>query len=100
MRLNLLAIVPSLLAVNASAFAAQVDTASAIRGSLGASLEELSLNTHLGSLVFFLNGGFAILCGIFACFAIARRRRQRRQPMKSPHFFGQARAADHHTGSY
>jgi len=51
----------------------EADPASAVRGSLGVSLEYLSLSNHLGELVFLLNGGFALLFAAFACFAAARR---------------------------
>jgi hypothetical protein len=50
----------------------ETDPASAVRGSLGVSLEDLSLSESLGKLVFLLNGGFALLFGAFACFAAAR----------------------------
>jgi hypothetical protein len=52
------------------------DSASAVRGSLGLSLEELSLNNDLGESSYFLNCGFALLSGASACFAVARRRRK------------------------
>jgi hypothetical protein len=48
---------------------------SAVRGSLGVSLENLSLSNNLGKLVFLLNGGFALLSGGFACFAVAKHHR-------------------------
>jgi hypothetical protein len=51
----------------------EADPASAVRGSLGVSLENLSLSNRLGELVFLLNGGFALLFGALACFAAARR---------------------------
>ena len=54
----------------------EADPASAVRGSLGVSLEDLSLSNKLGKLVFLLNGGFALLFGAFACFAAARRHRE------------------------
>lgn len=52
------------------------DSASTVEGSLGVSLEELSLNNDLGKLSFLLNGGFALLFGAFAGFAVAARRRE------------------------
>jgi hypothetical protein len=52
-----------------------IDCASAVRGSLGVTLEDLNLDNNLGELSFFLNGGFALLSGIFACFAVAKRPR-------------------------
>ena len=39
--------------------AVEADPASAVRGSLGVSLENLGLSNDLGKLVFLLNGGFA-----------------------------------------
>jgi hypothetical protein len=56
--------------------AVAADPAAAVRGSLGVSLENLSLGNNLGKFVFLLNGGFALLFGAFACFAAARDRRQ------------------------
>jgi hypothetical protein len=56
--------------------AVEADPASAVRGSLGVSLEYLSLSNNLGKLVFFLNGGFALLAGAFACFAVAGHHRE------------------------
>jgi hypothetical protein len=52
------------------------DSASAVRGSLGVSLEDLSLNNNPGEFSFLLNGGFALLSGAFVCFAVAKRRRE------------------------
>src|ERR1700677_117218 len=52
------------------------DFGSAVRGSLGVSLEDLSLDHNLGEFSFLLNGGFALLSGAFACFAVANRRRE------------------------
>jgi hypothetical protein len=56
--------------------AVEADPASAVRGSLGDSLENLSLSNNLGRLVFLLNGGFALLSGAFACFAVTRHHRE------------------------
>jgi hypothetical protein len=52
------------------------DAASAVRGSLGVSLEDLSPSNNFGMLVFLLNGGFALLSGAFACFAVAKHHRE------------------------
>jgi hypothetical protein len=49
-------------------------SASAVRGALGVSLENLSLGNDLGKLSFILNGGFALLSGALSCFAVSRRR--------------------------
>jgi hypothetical protein len=51
------------------------DSASAVRGSLGVPLDNLSLSNDLGKLSFLLNGGFVLLSGAFVCFAVAKRRR-------------------------
>ena len=56
--------------------AVEADPASAVRGSLGVSLENLSLSSNFGELAFLVNGGFALLSGAFACFAVARRHRE------------------------
>jgi hypothetical protein len=57
--------------------AAELDPASAVRGSLGVSLEDLSLTNHFGRAAFLLNGGFALLFGALAGFAFVSRRRRR-----------------------
>ncbi len=54
---------------------AEIDPAFAVRGSLGVSLEDLSLSNDFGKLFFLLNGGFALLFGAFAGFALFRRSR-------------------------
>jgi hypothetical protein len=64
--------------------AVESDPASAVEGSLGVSLENLSLSTDLGKLVFFLNGGFALLFGA-VCFALARRHHE---PIRDHEQFG------------
>jgi hypothetical protein len=69
-----------------SAFAQEIDPAAAIRGSLGVSLASLGVDSRFGALSFFLNGGFALLCGAIAVFLVARSRRNwkatfGRQPM-------------------
>jgi hypothetical protein len=55
--------------------AVEIDAASAVRGSLGAPLEDLSLDNSSGEFSFLLNGGFVLLSGAFACFAVVGRRR-------------------------
>ena len=62
----------------------EADPASAVRGSLGVSLENLSLGNHLGELVFLLNGGFALLFGLLAVI-LGRRRSSRRRPAMQYH---------------
>src|SRR5580658_2675482 len=46
--------------------AAELDPASAIRGSLGVSLDDLSLTDYFGRVAFLLGGGFALLWGAIA----------------------------------
>jgi hypothetical protein len=81
MRLDFHTIVPSAItliglvsALSAPASAAEADPASAVRGSLGVSLDELVAN-GAGAAVFLLNAGFALL---FLAVAIAARRRSAR----------------------
>ena len=52
-----------------------IDPTSAVRGSLGASLGDLSLDDNVGRLSLVLNGGCALLFGAFASLAAARRHR-------------------------
>jgi hypothetical protein len=67
------------------------DSASAVRGSLGVPLEDLSLSNDLGELSFLLNGGFALLAGAFACFAAVKRRRE---PVSGHHLPNRWRSGD------
>jgi hypothetical protein len=81
---SLTLLVPSAIAVamlmlmfvtlDGPASAQEVDPASALRGSLGASLADLSISNHFGALSFLLNGGFALLCGALAILLVARTR--------------------------
>jgi hypothetical protein len=71
--------------------AVQADPASAVRGSLGVSLENPSLSNNLGKLVFLLNGGFALLAGAIACFAVNRHPRE---PIRDHDRFGDWRSGD------
>jgi hypothetical protein len=59
----------------APASAGEIDPASAVRGSLGASLDELAFGNGAGPSVFLLNAGFALLFG-----AVALRARRRKSP--------------------
>jgi hypothetical protein len=52
------------------------DSASTVRGALGVTDEYLGLDNDLGKLSFLLNGGFALLSVIVACFALAKHRRK------------------------
>jgi hypothetical protein len=72
-----------LVATNASVLAAEIDPSSAVRGSLGASLNDLSLGNHFGALSFLLNGGFALLCCAFVWFAVVRRRHNQKRLKQS-----------------
>jgi hypothetical protein len=54
--------------------AAEIDPASALRGSLGVSLGDLSLSSNFGRVSLLLNGGFALLFGTLASLAFARHR--------------------------
>jgi hypothetical protein len=67
--------------------AAEIDPSSAVRGSLGVPLDDLSLGNHFGTLSFVLNGGFALLCCAFAWIVVATRRQNRRssmEPLREP----------------
>jgi len=64
-----------LLAADPS-LASQIDPESAVRGSLGVPLEELSLSNQFGALLFLLNGAFLLLYGLIALVILARRRRK------------------------
>jgi hypothetical protein len=69
MRLTSLAAVGvSVLMLSELAPAVAVDPASAVRGSVGVSLEELALNTLLGALSFGLNAGLLLLFGVLAIY--------------------------------
>ncbi|MGO9930903.1 MAG: hypothetical protein ACLPV8_03695, partial [Steroidobacteraceae bacterium] len=65
------------------AFAQEIDPASALRGSLGVSLADLSISNHFGALSFFLNGVFALLSGAMAVFLVARTGRDRSRAVLS-----------------
>jgi hypothetical protein len=57
---------------NAAASATEADPASAVRGSLGVSLDDLAFGQGAGATVFLLNAGFVLL---FAAVCIAVRRK-------------------------
>jgi hypothetical protein len=73
------ALVGSVSALRAPASA--LDAASAVRGSLGVSIEHLSFSHGAGASVFLLNAGFALL---FAALAIAWRRTNSREAGRIP----------------
>jgi hypothetical protein len=68
-------------ALSAPASATEADPASAVRGSLGASLDELVFSSSAGATVFFLNAGFVLL---FAAICIAARRADTRKRWRIP----------------
>jgi hypothetical protein len=70
--------------------AVEADPATAVRGSLGVSFDNLSLSNNVGKLVFLLNGGFALLFGAFACFAVARHH----EPNRDHGHFGNWRSGN------
>jgi len=79
MRLHFHSAVPALLtlvglvsALGAPASANESDPASAVRGSLGVSLDDLAFGQGAGATVFLLNAVFALL---FAAVCIAARRK-------------------------
>lgn len=86
MRLHLQTVVTVAIAAAAAALlfvaidapaATAIDPTSAIRGSLGASLEDLSLSDNVGRLSLLLNGGSALLFGAFASLAVTGPHRHR-----------------------
>jgi hypothetical protein len=66
----------SFMAFSVAHAAVEADPASAVRGSLGVSLDNLSLSNNFGELAFLLNGGFALLSGAVALFAVGRPHRK------------------------
>jgi hypothetical protein len=87
MRRQINAIVPAAvailaaLALTATASAADIDPASAVRGSLGVSIEDLSLDARVGAAVFFLNAGCLLL---FAAIALAFTRVKPQMSLRIP----------------
>jgi hypothetical protein len=81
-----LTIVGLICALSAPASAGEVDPASAVRGSLGVSIEDLALSHGAGGSVFLLNAGFAVFS---AALAIAMRRansKARHIPFRATNF--------------
>jgi hypothetical protein len=76
--------IPAVTAGSATISAPLADPASAVRGSLGFSLEDLSLSGNLGRQSLLLNGGFALLFGLLAVI-LGRRRSSRRRPAMQYH---------------
>lgn len=88
MRLNFHTAVPAAIslvglvsALSAPASASESDPASAIRGSLGVSLDDLAFSNGAGATVFLMNAGFALL---FAAVCIAVRRADSRTAKHLP----------------
>ena len=81
MRLHFHTVVPAAVtlvglvsALSAPASASEIDPASAVRGSLGVSLDELAFGNGAGTAVFLLNAAFAL---VFAAVAIRASRTSR-----------------------
>jgi hypothetical protein len=64
-------------ALSAPASASEADPASAIRGSLGVSLDDLAFSNGAGATVFLLNAGCALLFAA-VCVAVRRKDSKRR----------------------
>jgi hypothetical protein len=60
----------------AAAAAASIDPATAVRGSLGVSLEDLGIKSTIGELSLYLNGGLALLSGALAALLVRANRRK------------------------
>jgi hypothetical protein len=58
-------------ALSAPASASEADPGSAIRGSLGVSLDDLAFGSGAGATVFLMNAGFALLFAA-VCIAVGR----------------------------
>jgi hypothetical protein len=69
----------SSLASAAETSAAGVDPASAIRGSLGASIADLGLDTSSGALAFLLNAGCVVLFAAVALLITRSKQRRSQQ---------------------
>jgi hypothetical protein len=71
-----LTLVGLVAALSAQASASEGDPASAVRGSLGASIDDLALSGGTGAGVFFWNAGFFLLFAAI-CLAVRRARTQK-----------------------
>jgi hypothetical protein len=65
------------LNLHAPAAAAAFDPATAVRGSLGVSLEDLAIHSTIGELTLYLNGGLALLFMAFAGIVVYANVRKR-----------------------
>jgi hypothetical protein len=88
MRLHFHSAVPAALtlvglvsSLGAHASVSEAEPASAVRGSLGVSLDELALSGGSGTTVFLLNAGFAL---VFAAICIAVWRADSRKNKRMP----------------
>jgi hypothetical protein len=61
----------------ALAVATALDPATAVRGSLGVSLEDLDINSTIGGLTLYLNGALALVFGVFAAIVVRTNTRKR-----------------------
>src|SRR5271168_3207782 len=66
------------LTLGAHASAQEIDSSSAVRGSLGVPISDLGLSNHFGALAFILNAGFMLLFGVVALYLVSRTPRERR----------------------
>ena len=66
----------SFMAFSTAQASVEADPASAVRGSLGVSLDNLRLSDNFGELAFLLNGGCALLFGAVALSVVASRHRK------------------------
>jgi hypothetical protein len=64
------------LDLQTAAAAATIDPAASVRGSLGVSLEDLGINSTIGELSLYLNGGLAVLSGALATLLVRANRRK------------------------
>jgi hypothetical protein len=77
----------ALAALSSLASAADVDPASAIRGSLGASITDLGFDSSGGVLLFVLNAGCVLFFAAIAVMATrSKARRAPRVPLRSKSF--------------
>ena len=88
MRLHFHTVVPAAItlvgwvsALSAPASAGEADPASAVRGSLGVSLDDLVFANGAGATVFLINAGFVL---VFAAICFAARRSDARKGRRIP----------------
>jgi hypothetical protein len=81
-----------ILNVHTSAAAEAIDSSTAVRGSLGVSLEDLAIHSHIGDLTLYLNGGLALLCVAIAAIVARSRTRKRNGARRTAPVTGAVRA--------